>query len=44
MKEYFCIGSCLPFENINKSAINNSTAKQTFSFGRSKRFKDFKTK
>lgn len=40
MKEYFCVGSCLPFDTINKSQINTSKAKQTFSFSKSKRFKD----
>ena len=44
MKEYFCVGSYLPFETINKSQLNNSTAKQTFSFGKSKRFTDYKPK
>lgn len=38
MKEYFCVGSYLPFDTINKSQLNNSKAKQTFSFGKSKRF------
>jgi len=44
MKEYFCVGSYLPFDNINKSQLNNSTAKQAFSFGKSRRFTDNKTK
>ena len=44
MKEYFCVGSYVPFDTINKSQLNRSSAKQTFTFARSKRFSDFKGK
>ena len=44
MKTKYCLKSTASFKDINKSSVNRSKSKQTFSFCKSQRFETIKSK